>query len=237
MAGEPDEVGTVDTSAPSGTEQPASPPKRRRGRNSVRDMTLSMLVLAGIVLVLTAVTTGFSFHIGPADPESTGKVLTPQNPKADLRSVAGEVDFPLRAPRVPGDWQSNSFAKHRIDSGPATVADVYVGWVTGDGNYVRLDQSKARVADVVKADQHESAGSDDSGGSDGSGGSAGALRKLGTEHVAGSTWSVYPGTRSEHTWVTDRGPARIAITGSGTPQQFRTMARAVLEAPVIKPPS
>jgi hypothetical protein len=227
VAGEPDEVGTVDTSAPSGLEVPEAAPKRGRRRNSVRDMMLSMLVLAALVLVLTAVTTGFSFHLGPPNPSSASKVLTPQNPRADLRSVAGEVHFPLRVPQVPRGWQSNSFAKRDIDSGPSTAADVYVGWVTGDGNYLRLDQTAASVADVAKADRHEPAGSD------GQAGSGGSLRKLGTERVGGSTWAVYPGTRSEHTWVTDRGSARIAITGSGTPKQFRTMATAVLRAPEV----
>jgi hypothetical protein len=233
VAGEPDEVGTVDTSAPSGLETPEATPKRGRRRNSVRDMTLSMLVLVALVLVLTAVTTGFSFHVGPPNPSSASKVLTPQNPRADLRSVAGEVHFPLRVPRVPRAWQSNSFAKRAIDSGASTAADVYVGWVTGDGNYLRLDQTGASVADVAKADRHEPAGSGGQGGSDGSAGASGSLRKLGTERVGGSTWVVYPGTRSEHTWVTDRGSARIAITGSGTPKQFRTMAKAVLRAPEV----
>jgi hypothetical protein len=230
VAGEPDEVGTVDTSAPSGAGVPESPPKQGRGRNSVRDMTLSMLVLVAVVLVLTAVTTGFSFHLGPADPQSTGKVHTPQNPRQDLQSVAGEVSFPLRVPRVPKGWQANSFAKRNIASGASTVPDVYVGWVTGDGNYVRLDQTKAGVADVAKAELHESGASGASGGLEGS---AGAPRELGSKRVAGATWTVYPAQRSERTWVSDRGSGRIAITGSGTPAQFRTMAKAALRAPAL----
>jgi hypothetical protein len=187
-------------------------------------MTLSMLVLVAIVLVLTAVTTGFSFHLGGPNPHRAGKVLTPQNPREDLQSVAGEVGFPLLLPRVPQSWQANSFAKQSVDSGPGSVADVYVGWVTGDGNYLRLDQTAASVNALVKLDRHQNAGSTSSSGS---------LRKLDEKHVAGSTWAVYPGTRSEHTWVLDRGSARVAITGDGTPGQFRTMAKAVLAAPAV----
>jgi hypothetical protein len=50
----------------------------------------------------------------------------------------------------------------------------------------------------------------------------------GTETVDSTKWTVYPGIRSEQSWVADLGSVRLFITGNGTPAEFHTLAVAIL---------
>jgi hypothetical protein len=194
-------------------EQPAEPEQRRspRGRIGVRDMVLSMVVLAVVVLALAAISNGFSFSPGGAS-SNTSNVPT-VDVAAELQAAVGQVKFPLREPKLPAGWRANSDSLDPI--GPhGTAQAVRVGWITPDGRFLQLSQSNARPLDLVR----DAAGL---------GGDV-PVSATGTETVNGTQWTVYPGIRSESSWVVDLGAVRLFVTGNGSAAEFRTLATAAL---------
>jgi hypothetical protein len=51
--------------------------------------------------------------------------------------------------------------------------------------------------------------------------------------VGGATWDVYTKKGSEPAWVSDLGPVRLLITGSGSDAEFAQLATAVLARPPL----
>jgi hypothetical protein len=90
-----------------------------------------------------------------------------------------------------------------------------VGWRTPDGNYLRLSQSSAGEAELAVFETEQRAA------------------PTGAVQAAGRVWVRYPGPRAEQAWVSDLGEVRLLVTGSGTEEQFRTLADATLDAPVL----
>jgi hypothetical protein len=190
------------------TDEPTEPVRTGRNRFGMRDMVLSMVVLAVGVLILAGISTGFSFSPGGVSV-NTSNLPTVDVP-AELRAAESQVTFPLREPRLPDGWRPNSDS---VDSlGPAKA--VRVGLITSGGRYLQLSQSNATPLALVRAA---------AGLADGVGVSA-----IGTETVNSTKWTVYPGVRSEQSWVADQGTVRLFITGNGTTAEFRTLAAAVL---------
>jgi hypothetical protein len=193
-------------STESGTERPA--PRTVRGRLGMRDMLLSMVVLGVGVVIAAAITQGFSFSPGGAASNTSN--VQPVDVSAELRAAAGQVKFPLREPRPPAGWRANSDSVSPI----GTEQAVRIGWITPGGRYLQLSQSNASAADLVRS-------------------AAGLGRDIsvsatGTETVNGTQWTVYPGIRSELSWVTDLGQVKLFITGNGTTGEFRTLAVAAM---------
>jgi hypothetical protein len=89
-----------------------------------------------------------------------------------------------------------------------------VGWVTSGGNYLRLSQSKAAVEPLVIME---------------AGGDVSATRS-GSVDVAGTPWAKYPGKGTEISWVASVDNVQLLITGSGTEDEFRTLATAAQNA-------
>ncbi|HEX4724797.1 MAG TPA: DUF4245 domain-containing protein [Pseudonocardiaceae bacterium] len=191
------------------TEQPAR--RSLRGRLGMRDMLLSMVVLAVGVLILAAISQGFSFSPGGASSDTSN--LQPVDVPAELQAAVGQAKFPLREPRLPAGWRANSDSVDPI-GGNGTDQAVRVGWITPGGRYLQLSQSNGTVPDLVRS----AAGI----------GSAVPVAPQGTVTVNGTQWTVYPGVRSESSWVVDLGPVRLFITGNGTTDEFRTLAVAAL---------
>lgn len=168
-------------------------------------MTLSMLVLAVIVLALAALSRGCSFS--PGGPSDTSVSLPPVDVTGELRAAAGQVGFPLREPTLPSGWRANSASVNAI--GPnGRDHDVRVGWLTTSGGYVQLSQSDANPTDLAAA----IAGT--------------GVTPTGRATVGASTWTTYPGVRQELSWVRDLGSVRLLVTGNGTPADLRTLAAA-----------
>ncbi|MGH3492963.1 MAG: DUF4245 family protein [Sciscionella sp.] len=210
------ESGSEGTGTSPRPERIAEAPRRPRW---LRDMGLSMLALAVLVLAVTAIGGGFS--VNPGGPTKGQHVLTPQNVAANLRSASGQVHFPVRLPVVPPKWQSNSFAIVRIGSGSTAAQDVQEGWVTDRGNYLRLSQTSGSVRALVNQDA----------GTPGDG----AVSRKGTRQVGGTRWTVYPGVRAEHTWVRNIDGVHLSVTGSGTPAEFRALAAAAQSGKKLRP--
>jgi hypothetical protein len=184
----------------------------------MRDMLLSMIVLAVVVLALTALTRSCSFS--PGGPTVSHSTLPTVDVSAELGAAAGQVAFPVRQPAVPAGWVSNSASVQQIGA-DHTHTEVSVGWLTEARRFVQLDQSNASVTDLV--DQVS--------------GLSGAVTVQGAITVAGQTWTIYRGVRDEQSWARDLGPVRLLITGNGTPAEFTTMAAAAQTAKVREPSS
>lgn len=183
----------------------------------MRDMLVSMVILAIAVLVLAGITKGCSFS--PGGPSTSSAGLQTVDVTGELQAAAGQVKFPLREPRLPGGWHANSDSVGPLGTNGSDQA-VRVGWITPGGRYLQLSQSDGTVADLVRT----AAGLDDDT----------SVQATGTQVVSGTKWTVYPGVRSESSWATDLGTVRLFITGNGTTNEFRTIAAATVTGQRVK---
>ncbi|WP_084176255.1 DUF4245 domain-containing protein [Actinokineospora spheciospongiae] len=183
--------------------EPAGPPPKNRLNQGLRDMVLSLIALLVIIAALLLFNKSCSFN--PGGPAADTSSLPTVDVEKQFEQVAGTLDFPLRLPSVPGEWRANSSS-----TGPAAPASVVVrvGWLTPE-RYVQLSQSGADPADLVRAEtENESP-------------------PTGSVEVDGTQWTVHPGRRAERAWTVDLGDTSALITGTGTEEEFRTLARAV----------
>lgn len=211
-----------DTAAgPTGDDTPTQVETKRRGSGRIssgmRDMLLSMIVLAVGVLVLAAITRSCSFS--PGGPSTNSSSLPTVDVSAELRSAAGQVRFPLRQPELPAGWHANSASVDQLGPNGADQA-VRVGWIAPDGRYLQVSQSNASPVDLVRSAAAL--------------GNTADVPAQGTETINGTKWTVYPGVRDELSWVTDLGADRLFITGNGTTADFRTAASATLTGKPVK---
>lgn len=170
-------------------------------------MFLTMIPLVLIVLALAGLARACSFS--PGGP-STGAPPS-VDAHAALSEDARTVGFPVRLPVLPAGWVSNSGDRHTVPGAQGGVtADT--GWITPKGAYLRLAQSSASE-DALVADE------------------VGRMRTAsGTVSVDGRDWVAYAQPDAESVWVANLGDVRVLITGSGTDQDFRTLASATVQA-------
>lgn len=146
---------------------------------------------------------------------------------AALRADAQTLGFPIRLPRLPAGWQTNSGSRGSIDDGrtdPSTsqrlrATTSTVGYISPIGLYVSLIQSNADEAKLVGS-IHPS------------------MHPTGVVDVDGTKWIVYEGANAtEPVWTTRldsaAGASQIAITGAGSSDQFRTLAAATQSQPPL----
>lgn len=213
---------TDDTAGgPTSDDSPQQPGRARgsgRFSSGMRDMLLSMLVLAVAVLILAALTRSCSFS--PGGPSTDSSSLPTVNVPAELQAAAGQVKFPLRQPQLPAGWRANSDSVDHLGPNGANQA-VRIGWIAPDGRYLQVSQSDASALDLVRS---VAALGDNAN-----------IAPTGTETVNGTRWTSYPGVRDELSWVTDLGTDRLFLTGNGTTADFRTLATATLTGQQVKP--
>jgi hypothetical protein len=183
--------------------------------------SLAPLVVASLILAGLVGTCSFR-PAGPAD----GVVPTYDAPAA-LQADAAALSFPVRLPRPPAGWQSNSGARGGIEAGrtdPTSgaklpAATTRVGYIAPSRMYVSLTQSDADESALVQSIQPE-------------------VYPAGVEEIDGVTWVVYRGGEdSEPVWTTRldsaRGPTQVAISGAGSAEDFRTLAAATQTQPPL----
>jgi hypothetical protein len=176
-----------------------------------RDMFWSLAPLVVACIVLAGLVGMCSFQ--PTGPK-TGPA--PSYDAADaLRADAAQLGFPVRLPQLPEGWHANSGRRGAIDAARTST----VGYLTPSGMYVSLTQSNADEQKLIA-----SFGSD--------------LYPSGAQNVNGISWVVYQGgENSRPVWTTrldgPKGPAQIAITGAGSPDEFRTLAAATQSQPPL----
>jgi hypothetical protein len=173
----------------------------------LRDIAISMVVLAVVALVLVGMYGGVSF--------SPGQAADGQTPTADvtggLQRAAPLMGFPVVIPAdLPATWNPSSFsftdkAAATTDKPPAVRA----GWLTEQGRFITFVQSDGVVADVLAAELGTVA------------------PPTGTEQVGPAEWTVTSGRREEAAWLRTVGDVTFLITGTASPEDFRTLALAV----------
>lgn len=210
------------------TTQPQPAPKAEKSRllHDGKDMfwSLAPLVLACIVLAGLLGMCSFA-------PSGPGEGTPPSyDASAGLRADAEALRIPVREPALPAEWRANSGGREGIDSGrtdPGSGQAVRavasrVGYLAPSGMYLSLTQSNADEAALVASISPDG-------------------YPTGTQDVDGVTWVVYEGgERGEPVWTTKLdgrgGAAQVAITGAGSPDEFRTLARATqTQSPLTVP--
>jgi hypothetical protein len=180
---------------------------------SIAPLVLGCIVLAGMLGMC-------SFA-----PNGPGKGPTPSyDAPAALQADADALKIPIRLPRLPDGWQSNSGSRKGIEGGRtdsvsgqhSRAVSSTVGYLTPSGMYLSLTQSNADEDKLVA-----SIGTD--------------LYPTGTQTVDGVKWVVYEGGErdgkpAEPVWTTrlngPGGPAQIAITGAAGTAEYRMLAQA-----------
>ncbi|MET0704541.1 MAG: DUF4245 domain-containing protein [Mycobacterium sp.] len=199
--------------------QPAPKPPKARLLNDGRDMFWSMAPLVVACIALAGLLGMCSF--APTGPKS-GKVPT-YDVVGALNSDAQTLGFPIRMPHLPAGWQSNSGSRDGLEDGrtdpttgqPARATISTVGYLTPGGMFVSLTQSNADEDKLVSHIHND-------------------MVPTGTQDVSGTKWIIYEGSGDEPVWTTrltgSGGATQLAITGSGSTDEFRTLATATQTA-------
>jgi Protein of unknown function (DUF4245) len=201
---------------------PAAREPKPRLLQDGRDMFWSLAPLVVACLVVAGLAGMCSFQAAGPKPGPP-----PQYDAASaLRADAADLGIPIRLPKLPDGWHANSGGRDSISDGhqdPAVGrADLAVisttGYLTPSGVYLALTQSNADEQKLVpKVDTESSPGA--------------AFYPTGAQVVDGKSWVVYkhPGD-DKKLWTTrldgPTGPAQIAISGSASDDEFRTLAAA-----------
>lgn len=204
---------TMELVSEPGEQQPPLSPSAKRLGHGVRDMVLTMVGLAVVVLLIVGLQGGWSLSAGR--PKVDQAKVPKQNATKQLTTVAGDMSFPVRVPRLPSTWRSNSGDVQPVEQHSA----VRTGWVTPGNGYLRLVQSDAAAGALVAAAAEASGSRPDA---------------IGKHRAGGLTWRSYPAVRNEHSWVYDTGKVRLLVTGNAPESQFRTLAAAVAGAKPAK---
>jgi Protein of unknown function (DUF4245) len=185
----------------SGGREHTKPP---RGAMTVRHLLGAVLMLVAIVLVVGGLTRGCTFAPGgpTVDPSAGPTVDAPMQ----LRLLAKNTPFPLRVPAVPADWRANSVAAERV--GPADDRAVRTGYLTPAGHFLRLVQSDTAEETLLAAQAR------------------GTPVGAGAAEVAGTSWVTYTDDSREPIRIAQLDGVRLLVTGSGTEEEFRTLAAA-----------
>lgn len=180
---------------------------------SLMPLVVACVVLAGLVGTCSFRPTGPSDGMAPM-----------YDAPAALRADAATLPIPVRLPVLPDGWQANSGARGGIDAGrtdPKTgqrsrAVTTRVGYIAPSKMYVSLTQSDADETALVASIQK-------------------SIYPTGVQDVDGVNWVVYQGGEdTEPVWTArlsgPGGPAQLAVTGAGSPEDFRTLAAAAQAA-------
>jgi hypothetical protein len=192
---------------------PAPKEAKPRVLQDGRDMFWSLAPLVVACIVLAGLLGMCSFQgRGPTEGPAPS-----YDAASALQADADALKIPIRLPALPAGWRANSGGRSGIEAGavdPGTGAPTRavvsrVGYLAPSGKYLSLTQSNADEAKLVES-------------------IAPGLVPAGAQEVDGVSWVVYQGGEDvEPVWTTRLpGPAQIAITGAGSPDEFRTLAVA-----------
>jgi hypothetical protein len=182
---------------------------------SIAPLVLACIVLAGMLGMCSFAASG------------PGKGPAPSyDAPAALQADADALKIPIRLPRLPDGWQSNSGGRGEIVGGrtdpsgqPVRAVTSRVGYLAPSGMYLSLTQSNADEDKLVASINAD-------------------LYPTGAQEVDGVKWLVYQGgDGAEPVWTTrldgPTGPAQVAITGAGGTEEYRTLAAATQTQPPL----
>jgi hypothetical protein len=136
----PDDGTSFETAAhenPAEIERQRQERARKRLRQTARDMLISMLVVAGAVLLLV-----LPWNRGPADPIKT------VDPAPVIAGARASQSWPVMAPTgQPATWRCTSA---RISTASDGQDIVHLGYLTPSTTYVGLEQSATKETAFVR---------------------------------------------------------------------------------------
>lgn len=186
--------------------------KKPRILQNNKDMAWSLIPLILACLVIAAIAGQCSLRVGGPEVGEIPRV----DAGASLQADADSLPFPIRSPRVPDGWIPNSASRPSVtgSDSPASI----IGFVTVDTTFLSLTQSDASEQDLVRYTAGDR-----------------RISPSGAETISDVDWVVYGGEDSEPVWVADLGDSRVAITGSGSQDDFVALATATATAPELDP--
>lgn len=207
-----------------GQSVPVPRPAKDRLLQDGRDMFWSIAPLVVACVALAGMLGMCSFA-----PQGPGKGPAPQyDAPAALKADAAALHIPIRIPQLPSGWHANSGSRGAIEAGrtdpvtkqPTRALMSRVGYLTASGMFVALTQSNA--------DEEKLVSSIHSG-----------MYPTGAQDLGGVHWVVYEGAGedqqgTEPIWTAKldgpTGPAQVAVSGSASPGDYRTLAEATQKA-------
>lgn len=204
----------ADPAAPRPPAEPVPAAKNKPAPNkTVRDMALSMGLIAAVVLIAVGMYGGFSFSPGRASSNAPPPSADAVKEFADAARL---LPFTPAVPqKLPADWHANSAAitdPNDLPNGTlaaGTPLTVRGGWLTPTG-FVALVASNAEPAALLRSEFND-AGPD-----------------RGTVQIRGADWTVTTGMRSEAAWYrVGKGGVTYLITGDAAAAAFHTMAASI----------
>jgi hypothetical protein len=181
---------------------------------TMRHMLMALGVLVVVALLVGGTTRACSFSPGgpSVDPGSAPVV----DAQAQLTNLNKDVAFPVRVPAVPAEWRANSSGLDPVGDGSGSKV-VRVGYLTADRHYLRVLQSDVAEDKILQVETGPK-----------------QVAANGPTTVGAQQWVVYGGGSNgqveEPIWIADLGPVRVLITGSGTDDDYRSLAAAVAGA-------
>nr|WP_255468581.1 DUF4245 domain-containing protein [Corynebacterium sp. LK29] len=174
-----------------------------------RDMILTLVVM----FLAVAVTIGFTglCSFNPGKPENGPVREVDAAPFVNVE--ARRVDYPVRLPKVPEGWTSNS-TRAGMAAGKQTTI---IGYVTASGAFIQVTQTDAEAGQLPDDGKNR-------------------LRD-GTTDVEGTTWTKYEPAEDNvrRVWVGDLGDSRAIIEGTANDEEFTQLAAALQKAEPIDP--
>ena len=168
-----------------------------------------MIISLGVMLIVMFIVVGGTglCHYQPGNPKEG--TVTRVDYTTFLRTEARSAHYPIRIPASPDTWIPNSALRINLNGHSSSS----VGWVH-DKNWIRLVQTDATVEDIA----HTLDGQ--------------ARTEHETKNIDGTTWHIFTGPDDDirPAWIADDTNVRWAVSGTGTPTEFSTMAKAIQNA-------
>ncbi|MEV7779305.1 DUF4245 domain-containing protein [Kitasatospora sp. NPDC088351] len=172
--------------------------KGMRGRQTVRDMVLSMVAVGFVVWI------GYLFLPHDADGDGVHKVEY----KVAAASAKRGAPYPLLSPDGLSDqWRATSVTYQPAALGGGKGNAWHLGFVTPSGQYAAVEQSDLARDTVL--------GSTVAGG-----------KPDGTSEVAGQTWERLQGPKSRALTI-QSGSATTVLTGTASYEELAELAQAL----------
>ncbi|WP_316526519.1 DUF4245 domain-containing protein [Kitasatospora brasiliensis] len=176
----------------------AADSKGMRGRQTVRDMVLSMLAVGIVVWI------GYVFlpHGDGGDPVRTVGY------QVEAASAKRAAPYPLLAPEgLPAKWRATSVGYRPADTNNGKGNAWHLGFVTPSGQYAAIEQSDvprdALLAEYVKGAKPE-----------------------GTSEVAGRAWERVQGEK-DRALTAQTGSGTTLLTGTASYEELAELAQAL----------
>ncbi|MFJ9610239.1 DUF4245 domain-containing protein [Kitasatospora sp. NPDC101176] len=172
--------------------------KGMRGRQTVRDMVLSMLAVGVVVWV------GYLFLPHDADGDPVHVVEY----KVAAASAKRGAPYRLLSPEgLPDQWRATSVGYQPAANGKGQGNAWHLGFVTPSGQYAAVEQSDVPRDVLVGA-------------------KAAGAKPDGTSEVAGRTWERLQGEKSRALVVQSDG-ATTVLTGTASYEELAELAQAL----------